>query len=67
MVEIIGWLGCLYLFVKGLEIIGAQRAAYGRMHHASFLAALLAIAGAIFFALVLYGQAQSVSNAASLS
>lgn len=24
MLQILGWLGCLYLFVKGLEIIGDQ-------------------------------------------
>lgn len=58
MLQIIGWLGCLYLVVKALEIIAnpAYRDANGMMKSAAIWAALLAGFGAVGFALWLAAQ-----------
>jgi hypothetical protein len=51
MLQIIGWLGCLYLVVKALEIASADshKGKDGGMTPAAVLAVLVAWAGAIGF------------------
>lgn len=51
MLQIIGLHGCLYLLVKGLEIIGtAPRNENGRPHGAALAAVALSILGSALFA-----------------
>lgn len=64
MLQIIGWLGCLYLFVKGLEIAGSASSYQPsiadseklEMRTPTLLAILLAVAGSLGFALWLAAQ-----------
>lgn len=58
MLQIIGLLGCLYVFVKGLEIAGSstQRDAEGRVAAPAIFAMLLAWLGAFGFALWFIAQ-----------
>ncbi|GAA3901155.1 hypothetical protein GCM10022276_19930 [Sphingomonas limnosediminicola] len=70
MLQIIGWLGCLYLFVKGLEILGDQGNRVNRFESdetrfavPSLIAAILAISGALIFPLVIGAQANQISLA----
>ena len=69
MLEIIGWLGSLYLLVKGLEIIGNQsnrmprfEGEGTRMTIPAIIAAVLAISGAIIFPIIFSAQADGVSG-----
>lgn len=67
MLQIIGWLGCLYLVVKALEIIAnpAYRDANGMMKSAAIWASLLACFGAFGFALWLAAQGGSLPQKSS--
>ena len=58
MLQIIGWIGCLYLVVKALEIISnsAFRGEDGNLRSYANLACWLAFVGAAFFAIWLYDQ-----------
>lgn len=56
MIQLIGWLGCLYLLVKSLEIVSssAHRTENGKLKATARVAALLGVAGSIvFFYLIL--------------
>lgn len=61
VLQIIGWIGCLYLVVKAFEIISSNehRNAEGKLHTAGMVAAIIALLGALIFVLLLEGQ---VSN-----
>lgn len=61
LLQIIGWLGCLYLAVKGLEIgNGAQfRHESGRVTVAGALIAILAVGGALVFAVAINLQGEA--------
>ena len=58
MLQIIGWLGCLYLVVKGFEIAGGPnfRNENGWPSSAAKIAATIAWVGACVFALLLLLQ-----------
>ena len=58
MLQIIGWLGCLYLAVKGLEIVSSSafRGSDGELPGFATLAAGLAFVGAAIFSVWLYEQ-----------
>lgn len=58
MIQIIGFLGCLYLFVKGLEILSQER-----QNGASQAASALALIGAFGFAIWLYIQGNAANDA----
>lgn len=56
LIQLIGWLGCLYLLVKSLEIASssAHRTEDGKLKATARVAALLGVAGSIvFFYLIL--------------
>jgi hypothetical protein len=59
MLQIIGWLGCLYLLVKGCEIVAnkGNRSAEGHLHGGAVIGAGLAFVGAPIFMLLLLAQA----------
>jgi uncharacterized membrane protein YdcZ (DUF606 family) len=72
MLEIIGWIGCLYLFIKGLEILGSSahrvrrfESEETRMSVPALLAACFAIAGALLFPFLLRAQASNFSPGAT--
>lgn len=58
MLQIIGWLGCLYLAIKGFEIAGGTnfRDLDGKPTAAAKIAATIAWIGAFVFALLLLAQ-----------
>lgn len=62
MLQLIGWLGCLYLFVKALELSGddSRRNEHKEMNFSTLLAVWLAIIGAGGFALMLYLQGERI-------
>ena len=53
MLQIIGWLGCVYLLVKSLEIFSSSnfRNEAGKLKETAILAALVAFWGAVGFAI----------------
>lgn len=58
MLQLIGWLGCLYLVVKGFELAGSQ--ARGEpISTVHGIGASLAWLGAVVFALLIYGQGKA--------
>lgn len=61
MLQIIGWLGCVYLLVKGLELASssAHRTADGKMHITAIIAAVIAFISALIFIFLFNGQASS--------
>jgi len=67
MLQIIGWLGCFYLLIKGLEIGNSQhfRAENGRVSNAGAMIAVLAIFGAIVFAAAFLLQGDAFPNRSS--
>lgn len=67
MLQIIGWLGCFYLLIKGLEIGNSQqfRAENGRVSNAGALIAVLTIFGAIGFGAALLLQGDAFPNRSS--
>lgn len=58
MIQIVGLLGCLYLFIKGLEISSSNthRDAEGRFSGNAIFAMILSWVGAFVFALWLLAQ-----------
>jgi len=58
MIQIVGFIGCLYLLVKAFEIMGssAHRRESGSLNGAAVLAVLLAILGSVGFAFLLFAQ-----------
>lgn len=58
MLQIIGFLGCLYLFVKGWEIIAnkSYRAEDGTLNGAALAASMFAFAGCAVFVIWLLAQ-----------
>jgi len=58
MLQIIGWLGCLYLAIKGLEIGNSRnfQNADGRVTGAGASIAVLSVLGALVFAVALLLQ-----------
>lgn len=62
MLQLIGWLGCLYLVVKALEIAGNPqfRTEDGSLKATAMGAIILAWLGAIIFALALAEQGSAV-------
>lgn len=69
MLQIIGWLGCVYLVVKALEIASNSNArdADGIMRGAAVFAVIIAAAGAIFFAGWLLIQGMEVHRQSSIA
>jgi hypothetical protein len=61
LLQIIGWLGCVYLLVKGLELASssAHRTADGKMHITAIIAAVIAFISALIFIFLFNGQASS--------
>lgn len=57
MLQIIGLLGCVYLFVKALDILGSanHRNAGGALSRWALVAVIVALLGALLFALILIG------------
>ncbi|MFA7595220.1 MAG: hypothetical protein WCY92_02600 [Novosphingobium sp.] len=57
MLQIIGLLGCVYLFVKAFDILGSanHRKANGSPSAFALVAVILALLGAILFAVILLG------------
>jgi hypothetical protein len=64
VLQIIGWLGCLYLVVKAFEIGSARthRSDEGDLTLGAMLAALIAWCGAIGFAIWLFAQGGGFSG-----
>jgi hypothetical protein len=61
VLQIIGWLGCLYLLVKGLELMGSV----DQQEEPSIFskaAAALAVVGSFLFAVLLLQQEQTTSS-----
>ena len=58
MLQIIGWLGCVYLFVKGLELFSSNshRLPDGKLNSYAITGAIIAVVGSLIFALMLVGQ-----------
>lgn len=67
MLQIIGWLGCLLLVVKALEIIMIPdyRDKFGDLRRPALAACILCWAGAALFAAMLYSQGEAMSRAVS--
>ena len=67
MLQIIGWLGCLYLFVKSLEILSSRshRDDENQLTAAATSAVAAGICGSIGFALWLGAQGDAASSAMS--
>lgn len=65
MLQIMGWLGCLYLIVKGLEILSnkSHRNEAGGLTGAATLAVLAAFGGAVVFFFLLSAQASNMPSA----
>jgi len=65
MLQIIGWLGCLYLFVKGLEILSssAHRTEDGKLTSNGKAAAIISILGSVLFLVLVNSQASASSVA----
>ena len=61
MLQIVGWLGCLYLVVKGFELAGHTRD--GEVSSMHRVGSALAWLGAVAFAAIIYAQGQAASNA----
>lgn len=61
MLQIIGWIGCFYLVIKGIEFIGSNsfRTPDGQITKTASTAALLCFAGAAGFFFVLQYQVSS--------
>lgn len=57
MLQIIGLLGCVYLFVKAFDILGSanHRKASGSLNGFALTAVIIAFLGAILFAFILVG------------
>lgn len=69
MLEIIGLLGCLYLLVKGLQIIGDQSNRVSRSESdetrlslPALFASLIAVLGSGVFAILVVAQASTVAT-----
>jgi hypothetical protein len=68
VLQIIGWLGCFYLLVKGLEILGNQSNrvtgidGQPRYSIPAVAAAGMAISAALIFPLVINAQADTISG-----
>lgn len=64
MLQIIGWLGCLYLIVKALEIAGSNvhKGEDGLLKPQSLVAVLLASVGALAFAAWFLIQGASIDR-----
>jgi len=63
MLQIIGWMGCLYLVVKALEILSSnEHQTEGKFHGTAQAAAVLAIVGAIVFVFLLQAQVEQVPS-----
>ncbi|MCD1589820.1 hypothetical protein K7H13_03460 [Qipengyuania citrea] len=58
MLQIIGWLGCLYLVVKAFELFSASkhRAEEGSWDTAAMVGGAIALVGAFFFLMLINGQ-----------
>jgi len=69
MLQIIGWLGCLYLFVKGCEALAnsSYRTADGGLNGYANTAVVLSFAGALGFALWLLVQGGALKGLGSSS
>jgi hypothetical protein len=63
MLQIIGWLGCLYLLIKGVEILSnsAYRTPEGWLKGSAVIAIALAFIGSIVFSIWLLVQGGEVS------
>ena len=58
MLQIIGLLGCLYLLVKGFELISISSSnPRGKLSWSAVIGAALAILGSVFFAYMFLAQA----------
>lgn len=64
MLQLLGWLGCLYLLVKGLAMIGDLTLVDGdgERHPATNIAIMLAIAGAVVFAIFFAVQGNAMPD-----
>jgi len=64
MLQLIGWLGCLYLVVKALELAASSsfRDENGNMKTTAMAAAVLAWFGAAGFALLFLGQGAALQT-----
>ncbi|MBX7458316.1 hypothetical protein K3152_08670 [Qipengyuania sp. 1NDH17] len=64
MLQIIGWMGCVYLFVKALELFGAAKArgdgeAYDQL---TITAGAIALISAAIFFFLINGQVEASSG-----
>lgn len=64
MLQIIGWMGCLYLFVKGLEFIAnrSYRSEEGKYYATATAGAVVCWLGAIVFFVLLNAQVEASSS-----
>ena len=67
MLQIIGWLVCLCLFVKGLELADRAGARKDQSFSLAEIGAGIDILGALVFAYFFYAQGQQTANALSSS
>lgn len=67
MLQLIGWLGCVYLVVKALEFgcSAAFRDAEGKHHQSAVTAIWICLIAAFVFAILFYVQGQAVGEAAA--
>ena len=67
MLKIIGWLGCVYLIVKALEIGGSSsyRNERGELNGPAVVALIIALFSAVGFAFWLFVQGGAVGSAVS--
>ena len=64
MLQIIGWLGCLYLFIKALEICSGSehRTGQGHLKTSAAIACGLGWAGALGFAVWIFAQGAALNG-----
>ena len=67
MLQIIGWLGCVYLIIKGLEIASniGNRTENGELRGTASAAIIISYLFAFIFAVWLYAQGGAMGSSAS--
>lgn len=69
MLQIVGWLGCVYLLVKSIEIFASSsfRTEAGKLKESAMIGALIAFWGAVGFAIWLSAQGSAGGFGSELS
>lgn len=63
MLQIIGWLGCFYLVIKAMEMLGnAPRDEHGKRSAWTDIGAALAVLGAMAFVIMLQEQVDATAS-----